>query len=111
MENMMKYNDFVGTVQYSAEDRVFYGKLELITDLVTYEGISVDELEASFKEAVEEYVEFCKEVGKEPEKNFGGSFNVRMKPELHRRAAFASLEKGLSLNQLVVDALTKYVGQ
>ncbi len=111
MENVMKYKDYVGSVQYNAEDRVFHGKLELITDLVTYEGTSVDELETAFKEAVDEYVEFCQEMGKQPEKHFGGTFNVRMKPELHRQASLVSLEKGLSLNQLVVEAVANYVRQ
>ena len=107
----MKYNDFVGSVQYNADDKIFHGKLEFITDLVTFEGTSVSELEAAFREAVDDYLELCKTVGKKPEKSFAGSFNVRIKPELHRRAAIASLERGISLNQLIVDAVRKYVGQ
>lgn len=49
MENLMKYKNFVGSVQYNADDKVFHGKLEFITDLVTFEGTSVSELEAAFK--------------------------------------------------------------
>lgn len=111
MENLMKYNDFVGSVRYNADDKVFHGKLEFITDLVTFEGTSVNELEAAFAEAVEDYLELCETVGKKPEKSFAGSFNIRMKPELHRQVSIASLEKGISLNQLVVEAVRKYVGQ
>ncbi|GAB2569717.1 type II toxin-antitoxin system HicB family antitoxin [Spirosoma areae] len=111
MENVLRYKDFVGTVQYNANDKVFYGKLAFITDLVTFEGTSVSELETAFLEAVEDYLELCQSIGKKPEKSFAGSFNIRMKPELHRRVAIASLEKGISLNQLVVEAVSKYVGQ
>lgn len=111
MENVLRYKDFVGTVQYNADDKVFHGKLAFITDLVTFEGTSVDELESAFLEAVDDYLELCDSVGKKPEKSFAGSFNIRMKPELHRQVAIASLEKGISLNQLVVEAVRKYVGQ
>ena len=109
MENILKYKDFTGSVSYNAVDRVFHGKIEFITDLVTFEGDRVDELEAAFAEAVEDYLTLCQEVGKEPEKPFPGTFNVRMKPELHRQAALVSLEKGMSLNQLVNEAVTRYV--
>ena len=111
MENVLRYQDFVGTVQYNATDKLFHGKLAFITDLVTFEGSSVAELEAAFVEAVDDYMELCEQVGKKPEKTFAGSFNIRMKPELHRQAAIASLEKGISLNQLVVDAVSRYVGR
>lgn len=110
MENVMRYNDFMGSVNYNGEDKVFHGKLEFISDLVTFEGTSVNELETAFVEAVEDYLDLCETVGKKPDKSFAGSFNIRMKPELHRQAAIASLEKGMSLNQLVVDAVSQYVG-
>ena len=111
VENVLRYQDFVGTVQYNANDKVFHGKLAFITDLVTFEGSSVTELEDAFIEAVDDYVELCEQVGKKPEKSFAGSFNIRMKPELHRQAAIVSMEKGLSLNQLVIDAVSRYVGR
>ncbi|GAB4050530.1 type II toxin-antitoxin system HicB family antitoxin [Spirosoma litoris] len=111
MENVMKYKDFVGSVQYNADDRIFHGKLEFITDLVTFEGTSVNELDSAFVEAVEDYLELCEAVGKKPEKSFSGSFNIRMKPELHRQVAIASLEKGISLNQLIIEAVSRYVGK
>lgn len=111
MENVLRYKDFVGTVQYNADDKVFHGKLAFIADLVTFEGTSVSELEAAFVEAVDDYLVLCQSIDKQPEKSFAGSFNIRMKPELHRQVAIASLEKGVSLNQLVVEAVRKYVGQ
>ena len=111
MDNILKYKDFTGSVHYNAEDRVLHGKIEFITDLVTFEADSVSELEAAFIEAVDDYMELCQLAGKQPEKAFAGVFNVRIKPELHRQAAIASLEKGMSLNQLVSEAVTRYVVQ
>ncbi|SFG87391.1 type II toxin-antitoxin system HicB family antitoxin [Pontibacter chinhatensis] len=109
MSNTIKYKDYIGSVEYSAEDRVFFGKVEFINDLVTFEGTTVEELEAAFQEAVEDYLEMCREIGKQPEKAFKGTFNVRMQPELHKQAARVSIEKGMNLNQLVVEAVSQYV--
>ena len=109
MSNTIKYKDYIGSVEYSAEDRVFFGKVEFINDLVTFEGTTVEELEAAFQEAVEDYLEMCREIGKQPEKACKGTFNVRMQPELHKQAARVSIEKGMNLNQLVVEAVSQYV--
>jgi predicted HicB family RNase H-like nuclease len=111
MKNILKYKDFTGSVQYNAEDRVFHGKIEFITDLVTFEGTSVDELEKAFAEAVADYPALCQIAGKQPERAFVGSFNIRMKPDLHRKAAITSLERGISLNQLVTETVTRYVNR
>ena len=59
--NTLKYKGYIGSVSYSEPDKVFFGEIEGINDLVTYEGESVDELTASFHEAVEDYLIFCEE--------------------------------------------------
>jgi len=109
MTDKLLYKEFIGTVHYSTKDSVFYGKIEGINDLVTFEGETVQELKTSFEEAVEDYIELCKEVDKEPLKSFKGSFNVRIAPKLHSKAfKFASL-KGTSLNQLVSEAIEEKI--
>ena len=105
----MKHDGYTARVEFSAEDRVFFGKLDDITDLVSFEGNTVEELENAFVEAVVDYLALCNATGKHPEKPFKGSFNVRMQPELHRRAALASRERNMSLNQLVVEAVQRFV--
>ena len=64
----MTYKNYRGTVEYSAEDRVFHGKVMGIDDLVTYEGESEDDLERDFRESVDEYIAFCAESGKTPDR-------------------------------------------
>jgi predicted HicB family RNase H-like nuclease len=59
MKDVLKYKDFIGSVHYSAEDDCFFGKVEGVDDLVTFEGRDVDELKRSFRVAVEDYVELC----------------------------------------------------
>jgi len=105
----MKYKGFIGSVNYSDADEVFHGKLECITDLVTFEGTNVKELKQAFEEAVNDYIETCNELGKEPQKPFKGTFNVRVRPELHQKAAMIAVEKRIALNQVVQEALEQYV--
>jgi predicted HicB family RNase H-like nuclease len=109
MKDILKYSDFVATVQFSAEDEVFYGKVQGIDDSITFEGNSVAKLKRAFKEAIDDYIEICAETDKDPHKSYKGSFNIRIKPELHKKAAYKSLEQGISLNQLVERALMKYL--
>ncbi len=105
MSDLLTYKDYFGSVGYSAEDKVFHGKIEFIRDLVTYEGTDVDSLEASFEEAVDDYLKLCAEQGRDPEKPFKGSFNVRPGPRLHREASLYARKHLLNLNGVVVKAL------
>jgi predicted HicB family RNase H-like nuclease len=109
MKDVLTYKNFIGSVQFSAEDKVFHGKIEGISDLVTFEGQRVAELIKAFHEAVNDYIELCKEAGKEPERPFKGSFNVRIPSDLHRKAARKATLMGMSLNQLVQKALEEKV--
>lgn len=109
MKDILMYKDFIGSVHFSADDKVFHGKIEGITDLVTFEGKSVDELEKAFHEAVNDYVTLCKEAGKEPLKSCRGSFNVRIPSELHIKAMKQAVKLGIPLNQLVQKAIEKAV--
>jgi len=109
MKDVIKYKEHIGTVRFSAEDRVFYGKIEGINDLVTFEGQSVDDLVTAFQEAVEDYYILCEKAKKPVQKSYKGSFNVRIDPELHKKAAMLSSDLGLSLNELVEEAIQKYL--
>jgi len=52
----------------------------------------------------------CKEAGKEPQKSYKGSFNIRISPELHRTAAVIASKEGISLNAFVERAIFDEVG-
>jgi len=109
MKDFIKYKDFVATVRFSAPDDVFHGKLEGVNDLIIFEGETVVGLKKSMKEAVEDYLEICSQLGKDPRKSYKGTFNVRINPYLHKKAALRSAEEGLSLNQLVEEAIGEYL--
>lgn len=74
MKNYLEYKGYLGTARFSADDKVFCGKIQGINDLILFEGESVSELENSFKESVDDYLETCKEIGREPNKNFQRKF-------------------------------------
>ena len=61
MKDVIIYKDFIGSVSYAAEDEVFYGKIEGVNDLVSFEGESAKELKQAFHDAVEDYIEICRE--------------------------------------------------
>jgi predicted HicB family RNase H-like nuclease len=109
MSDSMIYKGYIGTVHYSEEDEVFHGKIEAINDLIMFEGTSVKALKKAFHEAVDDYLETCREMGREPHKPFKGSFNVRIPSDLHRKAVERATRMGVSLNQLVQKALEEKV--
>jgi predicted HicB family RNase H-like nuclease len=104
-KNHLHYKDFVGSVEFSEEDAIFHGKVVGIKPLISFEGDSVDALVEDFHGAVDEYLDFCKQSGIDPEKPFKGSFNIRIGADLHRRAALAASTRGVSLNAFVEEAI------
>ena len=108
MNNTIEYKGYFSNVEYSAEDGVLHGKIEGINDLVTFESENAADIEKEFHTAVDDYLAFCKQVGKEPDKAYKGTFNVRVKPELHRAVASRAIKNGISLNQAVEQALMAY---
>lgn len=105
MSEMLEYNNYYGSVEFSKEDRCFLGKIEFIDDLIMFDGTTVDELEAAFRESVDSYLAFCVERGKEPAASYKGTFNVRVGPDLHRKAAITAKKNGQSLNDFVKYAI------
>lgn len=105
MVNFLKHQDYVATINYSAEDEVFFGKVIGLNDLILFEGTSVTELKQAFAEAVEDYLETCKSINKSPDKAYKGSFNVRVPASLHKRAALVASQHQITLNDFVKTAL------
>lgn len=83
----MEYKGYVGSVEFSQEDELFFGKVQGLRTLISYEGSNATELVNDFHDAVDDYLKLCEDEGKEPEKAYKGSFNVRISPELHKRIA------------------------
>jgi predicted HicB family RNase H-like nuclease len=82
-----------------------------VTDIITYEGNTVEEIKISFEEAVDHYLEYCKETGKSANKPYSGTFNVRIGQELHRKAAEIAYHQGVTLNEFVVQSIKNAIVQ
>lgn len=107
--NTMTYKGYIGSVAFSEEDNVFFGKIEGINGLVNFEGESVKELTEAFHEAVDDYLAYCRDEGIEPDKSYSGMLNVRLTPAIHRQIAILARKAGLSLNAYIKDALEEKV--
>lgn len=105
MKNTMEYKGYVGNVEFSEEDEVFFGKVIGIRSLISYEGATAKELIKDFHDAVDDYFALCEAEGKEPEKAYKGSFNIRISPELHKQAVRCAESNQMSLNSFVEKAL------
>ena len=77
--------------------------------LVNFESKDVSKIEQEFHGAVDDYLEFCEEIGKTPDKEYKGTFNVRITPELHKKLALKAYENGESLNATVEKAIQEYL--
>ena len=105
----LNYKGYTGTIEPDFENNILFGKLAFIRDLVTYEANTLAELEKEFKTSVDLYLQACKEDGKKPDIPFKGVFNVRVNPDLHRKAAERASEEDITLNAFVSKALEKEI--
>lgn len=108
MNNLMKYKDYSAKIEYSADDKMFYGRIIGLRDLISFYGSTVEELEVALKDAVDDYLDYCTELGVMPEKTYKGSFNVRIPEELHKDIALWAETRGTSINQIVIESLEKH---
>ena len=109
MKDVMRYKGFIGLVHYASEDRVLYGKVEGVNDLITFEGSTVDELEEGFKFMVDEHIKDCNRNNIPVKRSYKGNLNIRLAEELHKKAAHNAALKGISLNQFINDAIKKEI--
>lgn len=110
MSNIMKYKGYWAEITYSDEDECFCGKIEgLKKDLIFFEGNTVKELKRDFKEAINHYLQTCKDTNTQPEKQCKGSLNVRLGAEIHAKAKMKSIEQHISINELIKNAVIQYL--
>lgn len=102
---MMNYKGYIGCVEYDDEAEIFSGTVINTRSIITFQGTSVEELRREFQLSVDDYLEWCKEDGVEPEKPYSGKFNLRISPALHQKIAIAARKLNLSLNSFVEKSL------
>lgn len=105
----LNYKSYTGSIEYSEEDNLLYGKVLGMQGLISYEGLTGKDLEIDFKEAIDVYLADCEASGIKPEKPFKGSFNVRISGKLHQKAALLAMEAKISLNNFVAESIRSRV--
>lgn len=105
----MEYKGYHTKVEFDVETFTLRGKIEGINDYVDFEASNIANIEEEFHNAVDDYLKFCEEVGKNPEKEYKGTFNVRILPELHKELALYAFKDGCSLNAEVEKAIVFFI--
>ena len=106
MNNTIEYKGYIGSVEFSEADGIFFGKVQGIRSLISYEGLNAKELISDFHGAVDDYLRLCEEEGSKPETAYKGSLNVRFRnKETHRRAALYAIAHQQSINSFIEEAV------
>ena len=111
MKNIMEYKGYLGSVEFSEEDELFFGRVLGIRSLISYEADNAKELISDFHNSVDEYLNMCEEEGKEPDKAYKGSFNIRISPQLHKQLVICAMDHNTTLNGYIQEVLEKAVMQ
>ena len=105
MSNTIKYNGYHATIEFSAEDELLVGSVIGILDSLNFHGSSIEEVTRSFHDCIDGYLEMCKSLGRQPDKEYKGSLNIRIGQELHRLAALEAEKQGIKLNKFIQNAI------
>ena len=104
---MLKYKNYIGHVEFDEEAEIFHGEVINTRDVITFQGNTVRAIKKAFKDSIDDYLAFCEERGEKPERAFSGKFNIRLNPELHRKAFVAAKAAVISLNTWVTKAIMR----
>ena len=105
MKNLMKYKDYFGSIEFDEESLIFFGKVQYIRSLISYEGETAKEILTSFHEAIDDYLEACEAKNITPEKSFKGSFNIRIGSDLHEKVTIEANNLNTSVNDFIKTAI------
>jgi predicted HicB family RNase H-like nuclease len=106
--NKLEYKGYCGSIEYSKEDDCLFGRVPGMPDnLISYEGNTVTELYADFKEAINTYLEHCRRKGIKPRKAYNGVLNIRIPSDVHCRIALIAENTGISINAFIRDSIER----
>jgi predicted HicB family RNase H-like nuclease len=111
MNNILEYKGYAGSVNFDSDDRIFYGRVLGIEDVIGFEGTDADTLEADFRNAVDDYIETCQEIGKSPEKPFSGKIILEIPPDLYLAVSAAASRQRKSIDVWITEACRKMAEQ
>lgn len=103
---MLEYKGYHGKVEFDEDARIFHGEVMDLSDVITFQGKSVDEIELAFRESVDDYLDFCEQRGEKPDKPFSGRLMLRLPTDIHRKVYVRAKNEGKSLNEYITEQLS-----
>lgn len=104
---MLNYKGYIGQLEVDEEAGIIFGRVLDIRDVVTFKGETVAEAKQAFQDSVDDYLEFCQEIGLEADKPFSGKLPFRTTSENHRKLFIAAKKAGKSINAWMDEILIK----
>lgn len=108
---MLTYKGYEAVVEYDDEAKILHGEVLHLTDVITFQADCVEQVEPAFHDSVDDYLAFCAENQRDPEKPYSGNVALRMPPELHRNVVSAAKRKKESVNSFIVEAIEAYAAK
>jgi predicted HicB family RNase H-like nuclease len=105
----MEYKGYIGYVEFDDVAGILHGDVINIRDVITFQGKTVKEIQKTFEDSIEDYLEFCVKRGEKPDKPLTGKFVLHIPPELHREVCIQAKKSGKSLNSWITEQLSKAV--
>jgi predicted HicB family RNase H-like nuclease len=103
----LTYKGYEGAITVDEDAGIIHGEVINTRDVITFQGRSVKEVKKAFEDSVDDYIDFCRQRGEDPEKPFSGRFVIRIQPTLHQKVVIAAKRKGVSLNAFAARALVE----
>ena len=109
LNNLLEYRGYSTKIEFDSDSNLLNGKIEGINDLIYFESDNSNDIVKEFHQAVDDYLEFCKENKVEPDKEYSGTFNVRIDKDLHKKLALEAYKSNESLNATVEASIKQYI--
>ncbi|SKB15342.1 HicB protein [Planktothrix sp. PCC 11201] len=108
---MLNYKGYTAQIEVDVDAGILFGQVLDINDVITFKGKTVEEIRQEFKNSIDDYLEFCQELGQEPDKPFSGKLPFRTTPENHRKIFLAAKKAGKSINAWMDETLIREANQ
>jgi predicted HicB family RNase H-like nuclease len=106
----MQHKGYYGTVEYTPEDGILFGRVLGVNGIVSYEGADIKTLQQDFETAVDDYLDWCLEAGEQPGPALNGDIHAKIPPETHALLAAYALRQNESIEEVMKEAITRLVG-
>lgn len=103
----MTYKGYTARIEFDSRDAIFVGRVLGINDIISFHGDNVQALTNAFHEAIDHYLDDCKEAGRKPQKTYSGNLMLRISPQTHAHIAMQAALRGVSINEWAEDVLAR----